>query len=341
MKCTVRPAGLELTMASYSDVALAHGGAVLVYRAVDGLPPNETRLFAMRSEDAGRTWHGPHPVDIALSRSADQALWNRPRLSAQHDGGLTLLADVRLFGKGTAAAVVSPERTRVLLWRSFDGGLRWSEARFTAIQGRMPDRLHEFSADTWLVATDYESMRHFGACAQVVNLSTDGGENWGTLSVVADLPGMCFRAGCIAAAGGGRLACLLGEESGARVPLHVSFSFDGGMHWSLPGPMPLVGVRPVVGWLRSGWLLCLYYERPSLKASEGCVAANVVAWLGRQLTDMAQGYTVTVAQAKLDFCHQGSCGFVELGEGNVLIAYDDTTASGHPCVRSAFLEIRC
>ncbi len=328
---------------SFPDVALAGDGRlVLIYREADAHVATVSRLALLDSHDSGRTWGNHRYLDLPMSLAEDAAVWNCPRLVRQRDGGLTAVCDLSAVPAGTSQPIPeSQRRFRTCLWRSFDGGKSWTGRRVTRIQGLVPDRLFELTDDTWLIGSHYASLRHFGTLTQIVTITRDAGENWTNTAILAEVPGLQFCEGSVARCHDDHLVCYLRENSMRNVPIHKSFSFDGGLHWSLPEPCSFIGHRPVAGRLRSGKMLVTYRDVRLHDPGDGrTVAANpaTMAWLGDP-HDERTGRVLTLEKDESGvFGDYGYSGWVQLRDGRVFCAYHTRGDAAYPSINGVWFR---
>lgn len=312
---------------SFPDVVISGDGRlVVVFREADQHIAQWSQLVLMDSRDAGLTWNNRRVLDRQMSLEVDGAVWNCPRIVRQKDGGLTVICDLSVYPPQPSWLPVSESqlRFRTYLWRSFDNGKTWSSRKLTRIQGLAPDRLLELTDDTWVIGSHYHSLRHFNTLTQVVTISRDAGENWTNLSIIAEIPGMQFCEGSIARCRDGRLVCYMRENSMRNIPTHKSFSFDGGLHWSLPQPTRFVGHRPVAALLRSGKMLVTYRDvRLKDAAAIPPVGANTatMAWLGDPLDESSGRLLMIDHDSSGVFADYGYSGWVQLPDNRIFCAY--------------------
>jgi hypothetical protein len=226
---------------SFPDVARTPSGTlVTVYREADEHVAEEhAQLLCRRSRDGGRTWSETQTLHAAHGHC--------PRLTRLPDGGLLVIDD------GTHA-----------LYRADADGEDFTMTPFSGPAIGLPDRLLVLDEDRWLTA----GHSHRGSfphpttrqptAEELTFLSTDQGQSFSALSVMAYDPFLVLCEASMVALADGRILALLRENSFVYEPMYAALSDDGGETWSLPRPTPLIGHRPTLGLTSTGALLVTF-----------------------------------------------------------------------------------
>lgn len=271
------------------------GRMMLVFCDVDRHWTEEiSRITTLESTDNGKTWGNPRVIAAADRRKGEER-WITPRLSRLRSGKLAIICDHDDYRH-----VHEDQDSGTWMWTSSDEGATWSKPRLTGIPGIEPDRIVELADGTLLIASHmvFRATRKLG---QFVMRSTDGGETWKDLAVIASDPVHAHCEGAIVALRGGELACVMRDNIHMGYPSHVSFSGDQGRTWSKPKPLPFSGDRPYAQQLRDGRVLVTYRNQLGNRGTH--------AWLGDLRKDVGH---------QIGGVHYGDK--ISLGQGGLHIA---------------------
>ena len=257
-------------------VSLPSGKMLCVFNATDFHWPKEfSRITVIESSDRGRTWGRPRVVHGAYPGRGEER-WVTPRLSLLRDGRLVIICD-----QNDHTHMHERQSPGIHAWWSNDGGESWDGPSPTGIPGIEPDRVRELADGTLLVGTQFtRASTH--KLAEAVLRSTDGGQTWGGLSVIASDPVHNYCEGAIISLQSGRLACIMRENNHNNYPSYLSFSDDQGHTWTKPVEAPFSGDRPFAGQLADGRTLVTYRNQAG--------KPGLYAWLGDIETE--HGYKV-------------------------------------------------
>ena len=131
-----------------------------------GRPRGQTsRIILIESDDRGRSWTNRRQLDDRLTFAEDLAVWNAPRIVLLPDGRLVANIDAFVFPDDAddwnlPQSLLS---SQTFLWFSEDEGQTWTERNLTEVQGFCTDRILALTADHWLTAVAFWSIRFPGA----------------------------------------------------------------------------------------------------------------------------------------------------------------------------------
>ena len=239
-----------------------------VFNATDFHWPKEfSRITVIESTDQGRTWGRPRTVHETNPGRGDEERWVTPRLSLLRDGRLVIICD-----QNDHTHMHERQSPGIYAWWSNDGGESWDGPIPTGVPGIEPDRVRELADGTLLIGTQF-TRAATQKLAEAVVRSTDGGQTWGELSIIASDAVHNYCEGAIITLRSGRLACIMRENNHNNYPSYLSFSDDQGHTWTKPVEAPFSGDRPFAGQLADGRTLVTYRnlkcyrERISLRGS--------------------------------------------------------------------------
>ena len=224
-----------------------------------------TRITTLESTDDGKKWGNPRVVAETDRRKGEER-WLTPRITLLRDGRVIMLCDHDDY-----AHVHEDQTSGIWQWESKDQGRTWSAARLTGIPGIEPDRVMELADGTLIVAA-HMTLAATRKLGQFVMRSSDGGNTWKDLTMIASDPVHHFCEGALVILREGRLACIMRDNLHAGYPSWVSFSHDGGWNWSRVQPMPFAGDRPYALQMPDGRVLVTYRNQAGNRGTH--------AWLG-------------------------------------------------------------
>ncbi len=207
--------------------------------------------------------------------------WVTPRLTRLRSGRLIVVCDQNDYRH-----CHEDQSPGIYLWGSDDNGETWDGPHPTGILGIEPDHVLELADGTLLCGTHF--MR--GATqklTEAVLRSTDGGQTWGEMSVIAGDAVHNYCEGAIVPLRSGRLVCILRENNHTNYPSYLAFSDDDGRTWSKPVEAPFSGDRPFGRQLADGRTLVTFRNQTG--------RPGLYAWLGEIETE--HGYKVARAGA--------------------------------------------
>ena len=246
---------------AFPDICRLPSGKLLcIYREADVHVASTSRIILIESDDRGRTWTNPRQLDERLTFAQDLAVWNAPRIGQLPDGRLVVNIDAFVFPEDAAdwnwpQSLLS---SLTYLWFSEDDGRTWTERHLTEVQGFCTDKILALTADHWLTAVAYWSIRFPGAFRLHTVHSHDGGLTWPLSALTAEQDGYQHDEPSVVRLEDGRLLCVMRENVHTTRPSHYVLSEDDGYTWSTPRPAPFYGDRPAAGLLQSGKLLAIY-----------------------------------------------------------------------------------
>ena len=258
-------------------VSLPSGKMLCVFNATDFHWPKEfSRITVIESTDQGRTWGRPRIVHETNPGRGDEERWVTPRLSLLRDGRLVIICD-----QNDHTHMHERQSPGIYAWWSNDGGESWDGPIPTGVPGIEPDRVRELADGTLLIGTQF-TRAATQKLAEAVVRSTDGGQTWGELSIIASDAVHNYCEGAIITLRSGRLACIMRENNHNNYPSYLSFSDDQGHTWTKPVEAPFSGDRPFAGQLADGRTLVTYRNQAG--------KPGLYAWLGD--IESEQGYKV-------------------------------------------------
>ena len=282
-------------------------------------------IVLQRSGDGGRTWSAPLPVPENWATSKETPTIHR-LIDAKGQARLVLFSGLHPIRRS-----VSRDDGRT--WTPLEpigeyGGIVAMASVVALRDGRHAAWFHD----------DGRYFRKDGKRSQFTvyqTLSEDGGDTWGTPSVVwtgADLD-LC-EPGVVRSPDGRRLAMLLRENS-RRQGSQVLFSDDEGLHWSAPRPLPtsLCGDRHVGAYAPDGRLCVSFRDVQPGSPTQG----DWLLWVG-SFADLEHGragqYRVRLSRNY----HAWDCGYpgVEVLEDGtlLLVTYGHWEPGEAPFVRA-------
>lgn len=230
-----------------------------------------SRITTLESSDNGKTWGNPRVIAEAdISKGEER--WVTPRLSRLRSGRLAILCDHDDYHY---YHVDRP--SGIWMWTSDDDGRTWSRPHLTGVKGIEPGHLLELEDGTLLMNAHMVFRDNF-KLAEFCMRSTDGGQTWKDLAVIAKDRVHNHVEGHILKLSGGALACVLRENNHNGYPSYSAFSYDRGRSWTKPKPLPFAGDRPFAEELADGRVLVTYRNQAGNTGTH--------AWLG----DLSEGY---------------------------------------------------
>ncbi|GAT35226.1 sialidase-1 [Terrimicrobium sacchariphilum] len=314
---------------AWPDMALQGDRMICVFsECPDHGDRSYTRIMVTHSEDRGRTWTTKRPVTPGLTKHGpDDPHWNCPRVTALDDGRLVVIVD-----KVSGAGEGNKPGGRQTNWMFFsdDGGLTWSDAVPTPIEGIVPDKVtvlrYGSQPGRWLVS------------AQTCRADEKGEEIWRSYAWFSDNEGLSWTGPCFIAGRSdlklcegsflelpdGELVCFFRENSRMGRDAYKVFSRDGGVTWEGLVEMPIPAChRPVAGMLQSGEVLVTYRYEPGGRGRRENWAQNVFA----SLTDVESCKARSRAEAstrvlpldydRADRPDTGYTGWVQFPDGEI------------------------
>lgn len=231
----------------------ASGRLIVTYNEYDKHVGDRRFLLTKHSDDHGKTWSPPRIVRSERSHC--------PRIKPLSDGHILLLEDMH----------------KAALWSS-DNGDHWAEVKTSGILHGLIDKVLEVEQDTLITAAHAHRGSHphpatrQATTEQMVYMSTDRGQRWQPLSVMAFDRNLVLCEASMCRLGDGRIVAMMRENSFVYEPMYLCESHDNGRTWTDPRPTPLIGHRPTLGLAPSGKLLVTYRDVGPDKGT--------AAWLG-------------------------------------------------------------
>ena len=262
-------------------VALPDGRLLAVFNACDAHWPREfTRITLLESRDRGQTWARVAIIAEAFPARGDER-WVTPRLTRLRSGRLIVVCDQNDYHHCHES-----QPPGIYAWSSNDDGATWSGPHPTNIPGIEPDHVLELADGTLLCGT------HFMRAAtqkltEAVLRSTDGGQTWGEMAIIAGDGVHNYCEGAIVPLQSGQLVCILRDNTHMNYPSYLAFSDDAGHTWSQPVEAPFSGDRPFGRQMPDGRTLVTFRNQTG--------RPGLYAWLGDIETE--HGYTVARAGA--------------------------------------------
>lgn len=217
------------------------GRLIITYNEYDQHVGNRRFLLTRHSDDSGKTWS---PRRIVRSERS-----HCPRLNVLRDGHILLIEDM----------------FKAFLWSSDDGD-NWAEVKAAGIQHGLIDKVIEVDFETMITAAHMHRGTHAhpairqATSEQMVYLSTNRGQTWTPLSVMAFDRNLVLCEASMCRLADDHIIALLRENSFVYEPMYLCESRDNGKTWSDPRPTPLIGHRPTLGLTPSGKFLVTYRD---------------------------------------------------------------------------------
>jgi len=334
---------------AFPDICLLPSGKLLcIYREADVHVASTSRIILIESDDRGRTWTNPRQLDDRLTFAQDLAVWNAPRIGLLPDGRLVVNVDAFVFPPD-APDWNLPQNllsSQTFLWFSEDEGRSWTERHLTEVQGFCTDKILALTADHWLTAVAYWSIRFPGAFRLHTVHSLDGGRTWPLSALTAEEDGVQHDEPSVVRLEDGRLLCVMRENIHTTRPSHYVLSEDDGYTWSTPRPAPFYGDRPAAGLLQSGKLLAIYRN---VEPKPGATMLNdegrnpgTWAWLGDLAGLEGDEGESRFLEIEYDGCESpgdyGYSGWVQFDDGEVFCVYHHRDAAPKSLIRGCWFR---
>jgi hypothetical protein len=234
----VTQVGPNSLIACYND-GVAHGGC--------------GNLWAMRSDDLGKTWGDP--VIITLGPA------NSPRVQKLRDGTLLVVVGI------------CTEHSPIHFFGSTDEGGSWSQlgkldaVAIGAPESVVPSRVLEMPDGSWLLVTSSTPGTAWHLTeGEILEFyrSSDCGKTWAHHSTLRPPYPLGLSEASIVPLPDGRLI-LFAREGSSFIPGVRSFSSDQGKTWSIPEEMPfLISGRTCAAMLKGGRVLLTFRNHMGL-----------------------------------------------------------------------------
>ncbi len=230
-------------------VSLPSGRLLLIYSDTDGHWAQESEILTLlKSDDGGLSWQ--KHCEVAAARQPDDERLVTPRLSRLRDGRLVVICDHDDYGH-----FHEDQWSGNWAWWSSDDGDSWSAHQVTGIMGFEPDRIIDLP-DGSLGVASHVMRRTSQEFAEILSVSTDGGQSWTERATIAHDGYHRLCEGALVLLDEGRqLACVMRENHSAGIPCFVAFSNDCGHTWSEPQTLPFALHRPYAKQLSDGRVL--------------------------------------------------------------------------------------
>ncbi len=258
-------------------VRFPDGRMMLIYCETDQHWALESsNITTLESADGGKTWGNPKIIARANIAKGDER-WVTPRITRLKSGRLIVICDHDDYHY-----YHEDRPSGIWMWISDDSGRTWSAPRLTGVKGIEPGRIVELEDGT-LLMNAHMAFRDNYKMAEFCMRSTDGGQTWKDLAVIAKDKVHNHVEGHILKLSGGALACILRENNHMGYPSYHCFSHDRGRSWTKPAPLPFAGDRPFAEELPDGRVLATYRNQAGNFGTHG--------WLGDLSAN--EGYKVS------------------------------------------------
>lgn len=217
---------------AFPDLVVFRQRYFCVYRESDSHHPTTSKLVMLYSRD-GEEWSRD---DLFIASFASGGyVFNCPRLNVLNNE-LVLICDVK-------TSQDEKESTwEMLMWKSSDG-VEWSSPRRMNISGMVPDKLISCNNRLLMGYHIVEPKTH--RLVQMLAASTDDGQTWRDRTTVAVSDKNDFCEGSIVPIEKKKLICYLRDNRGPVLCSQFVVSIDGGLSWTLPSRLDLIGHRIV------------------------------------------------------------------------------------------------
>jgi hypothetical protein len=235
-----------------------------------------SKITTLESTDDGKTWGNPRVIAEANIAKGEER-WVTPRITRLAGGRLVVICDHDDYHY-----YHEDRPSGIWMWTSDDNGRNWSRPHLTGVKGIEPGRVVEL-ADGTLLMNAHMAFRDNYKMAEFCMRSTDGGQTWKDMAIIAKDKVHNHVEGHILKLSGGALACVLRENNHMGYPSYHCFSYDQGRSWTRPRPLPFAGDRPFAEEVSGGRVLVTYRNQAG--------NAGTHSWLGDLSAN--EGYQVS------------------------------------------------